>query len=46
MQTISNDFKSGISSPVRKVNAKVELYSGSTLANTFTQDDKLISIEI
>ena len=46
MQTISNDFKSAISSPARKVNAKVELYSGSTLANTFTQDDKLISIEI
>lgn len=46
MQTISNDFKSAILSPVRKVNAKVELYNGSTLANTFTQDDKLISIEI
>ena len=41
MQTISDDFKSAILSPVRKVNAKVELYNGSTLVTTCTCNDRL-----
>lgn len=32
--------------PVRSIKAKVELYEGSTLANTFTYDGDLISIKI
>lgn len=32
--------------PVRNIKAKVELYNGSTLADTFTHDGKLISFKI
>lgn len=34
------------SSPVRHIEARVELYNGSTLENTFRYDDKLKTIEI
>lgn len=35
-----------INSPVRKIEARVELYSGSNLVDTFTHNGKLISFEI
>ena len=35
-----------INSPVRQVKAKVELYEGSTLVNTYTHDGALISINV
>lgn len=35
-----------LSSPVRSIKAKVELYEGSTLANTFTHDGALKSVTI
>ena len=35
-----------LKSPSRKIKAKVEFYTGSTLATTYTGDDKLISITI
>lgn len=35
-----------ISSPVRKIEARVELYGGSTLVDTFYHNGKLISFEI
>lgn len=33
-------------SPVRTIRGKVELYSGSTLAHTFTHDGDLVSIDV
>lgn len=41
-----NSTISGINSPVRSIEAKVELYSGSTLTDTFYYTDRLISFEI
>ena len=35
-----------INTPVRKILAKVELYNGSTLVDTYRYDDRLISIDI
>ena len=35
-----------INSPVRKIQAKVELYEGSTLVNTFSYNDKLMDFTI
>ena len=35
-----------INSPVRKIQAKVELYEGSTLVNTYSYKDALISLSI
>ena len=35
-----------LKSPSRKIKAKVEFYTGSTLATTYTRDDKIISITI
>lgn len=35
-----------INSPVRHIDTKVELYQGSTLVNTFTNNDKVISLTI
>lgn len=35
-----------INSPVRHITAKVELYNGSTLLNTYSSTDNLISIDI
>ena len=35
-----------INSPVRHIAAKVELYEGSTLVNSYTYSDELISIDI
>lgn len=46
MQSFTTDYLNAIASKVRRVKAKVELYEGSTLANTYTQDDSLIGISI
>lgn len=35
-----------INSPVRKIQAKVELYKGSTLVNTYSYKDALISLSV
>jgi len=35
-----------LTSPVRQVKAKVELYDGSTLLNTFSYDDRLIAFDV
>lgn len=35
-----------LKSPSRKIKAKVEFYTGSTLAATYTRDDKIISVTI
>ena len=35
-----------INSPVRRIGAKVELYNGSTLAQTFTNNDSIKSISV
>lgn len=40
------DYKAANFASVRQVKAKVELYSGSALAATYTDTDKIISIEI
>lgn len=40
------DYKTANFASVRQVKAKVELYNGSTLATTYTDTDKIISIEI
>lgn len=42
MLNIENNFET----KVRKINARVELYNGSTLVNTFKHNDSLISINI
>lgn len=46
MQTTSTTFDSAISASVRKVKAKAELYSGSALAATYTEADKIISLDV
>ena len=46
MLTMTNGFKTAIKSPVRTVKARVEVYQGSTLVETYKQDDSLQSIEI
>ncbi len=43
---INNNHLTEINSPVRKIQAKVELYEGSTLVNTFSYTDKLISFNV
>ena len=40
------DYKTANFASVRQVKAKVELYNGSALATTYTDTDKIISIEI
>ena len=46
MQNITNEYKQTIDAPVRKVDAKVELFNGSTLVDTFTKNDAIKSIDI
>ena len=46
MQTTTTAYNSAISASVRKIKAKVELYSDSTLAATYTEADKIISFDI
>ena len=40
------DYLNAVSASVRYVKARVELYEGSTLVTTYTQDDALASIDI
>jgi hypothetical protein len=46
MQTVSNNYKTAIDAKTRRLKAKVELFEGSTLVKTFTQDDDLKSLTI
>lgn len=46
MVNTTTSFKSAISASTRRLKAKVELYEGSTLVKTFTQDDAIKSIDI
>ncbi|MGM9543611.1 MAG: hypothetical protein ACI3T9_01375 [Romboutsia timonensis] len=46
MITASEIITSALNSPVRKTQAKVELYEGSTLVNTFYYNDRLINFDI
>ena len=46
MQTTSNGFKTAIIASKRNMKAKAELYNGSALAATYTQDDRIKSITI
>lgn len=39
-------FSAMVNSPVRQIKARVELYEGSTLLDTFSYGDRLISFEI
>lgn len=39
-------FNNALTSPVRQIKAKVELYNGSTIASTFTYQDALQSVNI
>lgn len=39
-------FAEMVNSPVRQIKARVELLEGSTLLNTFTYEDRLISFEV
>ena len=42
----SENITNMLNSPVRKIQAKVELYSGSTLVDTYSYNDRLISVSI
>jgi hypothetical protein len=46
MVNTTTAFKNAISASTRKIKARVELFEGSTLVNTFTQDDAIMSIDI
>jgi hypothetical protein len=46
MQTVSNNYKTAIDASTRRIKAKVDLFEGSTLVNTFTQNDELKSITL
>ena len=46
MITANENVINAIKSPVRQIKARVELYSGSTLLNTFRDSDRLISFDI
>lgn len=46
MQTVSNNYKTAIDAKTRRLKAKVELFEGSTLVKTFTQNDDLKSLTI
>lgn len=46
MITVNETIKSMINSPVRKITAKVELFEGSTLVDTFTYDGKLMNFTV
>lgn len=46
MVNTTTSFKNAISASTRRLKAKVELFEGSTLVQTFTQDDAIMSIDI
>lgn len=46
MLTMSTDFSNAIDASVRRIKTKVELYEGSTLVTTYTQNDAVKSIDI
>lgn len=46
MLNLSDTYKEGITASVRTINARVELYNGSTLAATYTPKDILKSVAI
>lgn len=46
MIQVNTDVINAISSPVRKIEARVELFEGSTLVNEFKHTGKLISFDI
>lgn len=46
MQIMSNNWNNNITSPARKIKGKVELYNGSTLADTYEANTKLSTIKI
>lgn len=46
MITANTLYNERLNSPVRHITAKVELYEGSTLLNTFTENDRIKSISI
>lgn len=46
MQNVTTAYTSAINATVRRNKAKVELYSGSTLAATFTESDKIVKLDI
>ena len=46
MQNTTTAYDSAISASVRKMKAKVELYTGSTLVATYTEADKIINFDI
>lgn len=46
MLSVSNNFKTAINAPTRRLSARVELYTGSTLNATYTKEDALKSITV
>lgn len=46
MITLSNKYNEAIGSPRRSIKSKVELFDGSTLVSTFTQNDAISNITI
>jgi hypothetical protein len=46
MQTVTNNYKTAIDAPIRRLRAKVDLFEGSSLVQTFTQNDDLKSLTI
>lgn len=46
MISVSTSYNNRMVAPVREVKGKVELFSGSTLLHTFTQDDDLEKFEL
>lgn len=46
MLSVSNNFKTAINASTRRLSARVELYTGSTLNAAYTQEDALKSITI
>ena len=46
MITMSNNWGANITASSREIKAKVELFDGSTLVNTYLPNDKLVSIKI
>ncbi|MBQ0088124.1 MAG: hypothetical protein KBT27_02190 [Prevotellaceae bacterium] len=46
MITVSTAFNNGVAAPVRTINAKVEVYQGSTLVSTYTKNNSLIKFDI
>lgn len=46
MYTATETITSAISSPVRSITAKADLYNGTELTNSFTQNDRIKSLKI